>query len=296
MLINYLVNKCNERYSRNMEQYGHKVVDSDNCEGYCCNCLNDVHFPKPGATKRTYDCPVMADYYYCRYSYRYASEIVYGLRQFKDLMNLNKLNVLSIGCGPCTELAALDYLQKKGEYSYSQLDFRGIDPLKGTWVNIWSDIEAYFNGQVKFFEKDIYQFVDTIVKGDWVPDLIVFQYVFSDMAKKSTKENITEFLHKLTSYVNAQTGKNIYILVNDANASLEYGAGRDFFDILADRIGSTSIVKRLHFNINRKTSHFHYGIEYASNDIFFDIPDYIKGKYGAWDSCASAQILIKKVA
>ena len=72
----------------------------------------------------------MADYYYCRYSYRDVSEVVYGLRQFRDIMKLDTLKVMSVGCGPCTELAAIDYLHQNGELNYKKLEFRGIDPLK----------------------------------------------------------------------------------------------------------------------------------------------------------------------
>ncbi len=106
----------------------------------------------------------MADYYYCRYCYRYASEVVYGLRYFKDIMNLETLKVMSVGCGPCTELAAIDFMHHNGELNYSKLEFRGIDPLADMWKYIWQDIEDYYNGQVRFFENDILELVDVIIE------------------------------------------------------------------------------------------------------------------------------------
>ena len=54
----------------------------------------------------------MADCYYCKYAYKYASEIVYGLRRFSDIQKKKKLKIMPVGCGPCTELVAVDYLKK----------------------------------------------------------------------------------------------------------------------------------------------------------------------------------------
>ena len=40
------------------------------------------------------------------------------------------------------------------------------------------DIDEYYQGQVKFYERDILELVDIIVEKKWIPDLIIFQYVF----------------------------------------------------------------------------------------------------------------------
>ena len=45
-----------------------------------------------------------------------------------------------------------------------QLEFRGIDPLKNMWKYIWEDIDEYYQGQVKFYERDILELVDIIVE------------------------------------------------------------------------------------------------------------------------------------
>lgn len=109
-------------------------------------------------------------------------------------MKLDTLKVMSVGCGPCTELAAIDYLHQNGELNYKKLEFRGIDPLKNMWKYIWEDIDEYYQGQVKFYERDILELVDIIVEKKWIPDLIIFQYVFSDMYKKNSAEEIRRLL------------------------------------------------------------------------------------------------------
>lgn len=295
MLIDELVNECDERYRKNRDSCQCEYCKCETCmEDNCSKCLREIHYPEKDSEKRTYDCVNMADYYFCRYSYRYASEVVYGLRQFKDIMNVETLKVMSVGCGPCTELVALDYLHHNTELNYTKLEFRGIDPLKDMWKYIWRDIDSYYQGQARFYERDILELVDVIIEKNWVPDLIIFQYVFSDMYKKNEEEKIRLFIDKLAKFLNEQTDKNIYILANDANIGMRYEGGRDFFDILQNKINEPKIMRRYHFDNDYRPSHFDYGTEYENNSIFFEIPEYIKERYESIDSCASAQVLIKK--
>ena len=96
----------------------------------CEKCLDYIHNPShapDGAPERKYDCTHMANVYTCKYSCRYASEIVYAVEQLKDLSNLTDLKVLSFGCGPCTDLFAIDYLRSLGILSYQNLEYRGVD-------------------------------------------------------------------------------------------------------------------------------------------------------------------------
>ena len=145
MLLYELIKKCDQR---NLKKSSHgKCIDcnyGEACPHDCKVCLEYVHFPKRAPYVRKYDCVHMADSYYCKYSFRYASEIVYGLRRFTDIKNKDKLKVMSVGCGPCTELAAIDYLHQVNELNYATLEFRGIDPLEDVWENIWEDIKEYF--------------------------------------------------------------------------------------------------------------------------------------------------------
>lgn len=61
------------------------------------------------------DCTHMADFYMCKYSYRYTSEIIYALEWMPSLSSEKNLKVLSFGCGPCTDLFAIDYLRVSGK-------------------------------------------------------------------------------------------------------------------------------------------------------------------------------------
>ena len=205
------------------------------------------------------------------------------------------MKIMSVGCGPCTELAAVDYLRNEGVLNYDQLDYRGIDPLGDVWKRIWTDIKTYFGDGIQFYPNDILQLVDIIVKHSWVPDVLIFQYVFSDMYKHSNEEEIIQFINKLAGFLNLYDEKPIYILCNDINLSKSMGGGREFFDILESKVENPKIVRKMHFdNINRDR-HYEYGDQYNSNALVFNnITDDIRNAYNPFESCASAQILIKK--
>ncbi len=297
MLLYDLVEKCNYRNANLVahEQCQHCEYGCDSPHN-CMICLEYVHYPQRAPKKRKYDCVHMADCYYCKYSFKYASEIVYGLRQFADIRDKKTLKVMSIGCGPCTELAAIDYLRETSELNYDRLEFRGIDPLNQMWQYIWKDIKEYYGDEVQFFDWDILNGIDMIVQKKWIPDVIIFQYVFSDMYKNSTQKEIVNFLEKLAKFINNQKQNKIYILVNDINLSINYKGGREFFDILCNKIVSPKIIRHKHFYNSNKERHYEYGEEYETNELIFKIPSQeIWERYSPFDSCASAQISIKKM-
>lgn len=296
MLLYDLLEKCSYRdeFQRKHEQ----CVDCSygkSCPRNCQRCLQYVHFPNSAPEPRKYDCPHMADCYYCKYAYRYASEIVYGLKLFADIRKKKELKIMSVGCGPCTELAAVDYLKESGILNFEKLQYRGIDPLGSVWSCIWKDIKNYFGDGIKFYQKDILELVDVIIEGNWIPDVLIFQYVFSDMYKHSNEEEIIQFIDKLAFFLNSCAENSIYIFCNDINLSTQYGGGREFFDILESKISEPKIVQRRYFRNMNKNSYYKYGIEYKKSELIFDdISAEIKNVYNPFESCASAQIFIKR--
>lgn len=294
MLIDEIVSKCDKRYSNLADCQCEDCPCETECSHDCKECLENVHFPDRTTIRREYDCVNMADCYYCKYSYRYASELIYGLRQFRDIKNRDILKVMSVGCGPCTELAAIDYMLSKGEIHYNKLEFVGIDPLKNVWGNIWDDIKDYLaDDDIEFLDRDILDIINIITENNWVPDLIIFQYVFSDMNKKNSRVKIERFIDTLADFLNEHTEKAVYVIANDINLSVMYSGGREFFDVLGKKIGSEFFFPYHFDNLNRE-NHYHYGTEYEENSIFFDIPRSVNQKYIPFDSCASAQVLIIK--
>ncbi len=67
------------------------------CGYNCKDCLDDIHFHHH-TYRDEYNCERLLDYYICRYSYKYCSEMIYALRQL-DLAQYPYFHILSLGCG-----------------------------------------------------------------------------------------------------------------------------------------------------------------------------------------------------
>ena len=60
----------------------------------CEKCLELIHYPDrvpDGFPHRRYDCQNMADFYVCKYSGKYVSELIYAFERLADLQNRNHL-------------------------------------------------------------------------------------------------------------------------------------------------------------------------------------------------------------
>ena len=121
MMLNKILSRCDARYEKPENEQCEDCSYGECCPHDCEKCLDFIHDPShapEGAPDRKYDCTHMADFYTCKYSCRYASEIMYALELCKDLHFLRDFKVLSFGCGPCTDLFAIDALRECGVISY----------------------------------------------------------------------------------------------------------------------------------------------------------------------------------
>lgn len=304
-MIETILAKCDERYEKPECAECIDCTYKGHCPGNCEICLDYIHNPlhaPNGAPERKYDCVHMADMYTCKYSYRYTSEIIYALKRCKDLWNLDSLKVLSFGCGPCTDLFAIDYLHESGKLRYQNIEYRGVDYSKDVWKYIHRDIKQFENQsrKIDFFYKDACELITTIERGNWVPNLIVFQYVFSDMQKHTSSQSINYFMDTFAKYYNRKISSKTYIILNDVNLGKEYGGGRQYFDQLCNKLEGTITRKGRFCNDNSRSEYYPRGYtygedsdgEFPDNRNFFDINNW--RVYSPFDTCASAQMIIKK--
>jgi hypothetical protein len=202
MMIDSILSSCNDRFLQHSSQKCQNCSYEDYCPSDCEKCLKYIHSPRSapnGSPQREYDCKNMADFYTCKYSCRYSSEIIYALKRLKDLTDLEVLRVLSFGCGPCSDLFSLDYLHSKNVLKFNQLEYRGVDYSENVWKNIHGDIEA-FNSEtynIRFYYQNACDLMNEIVESSgtprWTPNLVIFQYVFSDMHKHTGSQKTKEF-------------------------------------------------------------------------------------------------------
>ncbi len=290
-MLNNLARLCDARYqSHQCESCSY----SNNCPHDCETCLEYVHFPHRAPAERKYDCKRMVDFYVCKYAHKYTSELIYAFSLLRDLMAKRSLNVLSIGCGPCTDLLALDYLLHDGKYHFTSIDYRGVEINTDVWNNIYNDIQGMISPKWSFeiVPEDICYYVNTLLQQDWKPDLIVMQYVFSDMHKHTDPQSISTMIKSLAQFIDT-CGRNTYVVCNDINLSIEYSGGREYFDRLYNRMCTLATPHRLHFDNSNRQNHFHYGNEYETNVLFVE-PGNELAYYRPFMSCSSAQMIIKK--
>ncbi len=304
MIIDTILARCDERWSSHQCGNCPSCSYGPFCRGSCEHCLDAIHNPRhapQGAPERKYDCAHMADFYTCKYSFRYTSEIIYALKRMKYLMTLDHFKVLSFGCGPCTDLFAIDYLHEKGKISYDSLEYRGIDYSRDVWENIHRDIKHFENDSrhIYFYYQNACDVIHDIADGTWTPNLIVFQYVFSDMYKHTGDEKLSEFINVFAQYFNNTVQAKAYILLNDVNLGTAYGGGREYFDQLSAKLSNVSVRKGRFCNDNAFGYYdrgYPYGDnsdgEFPHNANCFDFAHY--GKYSPFNTCASAQMLIYK--
>ena len=295
MLIDEIIKFCDNEYKKlNHETCCDNCTYKTNCPHRCDRCLHYIHTPSAAPAPRKYDCRNMAFYYTCKYSYKYMSELVYAFKQLNAFKEKDQLRILSFGCGPCTDLFAIDYLRENGIYKFDALEYRGIDLEQDVWGNIHSHISenSSANYEIKFYYYDVTSFIDTIIDSDWIPDLIIFQYVLSDMEKHCEKVKLNGLISKTAKFFNDILNDDSYIVLNDINLSVKYGGGREYFDNLLKQLVSASF-KRYHFDNSNKTNHYDYGNQYPSNSLIIEPPEFLN-YYEPYVSCASAQMLIKK--
>lgn len=302
MLYDYVLEQCNNRYNihrkNNMGNESCRTCSYGSfCPKDCEKCLMYIHFPQNAPLPRNYDCVHMSEFYTCKYANKSASEMVHALSAVNILTWKRNIKVLSIGCGPCTDLYALDYwldtyrLDKKKLKIY----YWGLD-LNHIWYLIHSDIKAYYKfynlgeWNLNFSQMDVCKDFENFPRYHWTPDIIILQYFLSDLVKHSGKDKATQFIHKLASYFNNFMLPNSYIIINDINLTVEMLGGREYFDILESEMQNCKVIRKGYFQRPNKKD-FVYGDLYESNGILFPIKFNF---YSPFDYCASAQLVIEK--
>ena len=305
-MINGLLSACDQRYISKSSCKTHDICTyKEFCPQGCESCLNYIHTPSSApadAPKRKYDCYHMADFYVCKYACRYTSEMIYALRRLKDLSNKKNIKELSFGCGPCTDLLALEYLQSQSEYTFTSLEYRGVDYSEDVWEKIHKDIKSLSPSgiEAKFYYQDICEFINRIAEGRWIPDLVTFQYFLSDLRKHSETQSVINFLRVFANFSNNYMPSGSYIVLNDVNLGKDYGGGREYFDRLCDFLENCTHVKGRFHNEHSRGGYYARGYpygedsdgEFPSNANIFNLKELTR--YTPFDTCASAQMLIKR--
>lgn len=166
----------------------------------CYNCIKQIHNVN---NKNKKYCPNTAYLYVLKHVFRYSSEIEYMLEYY--VTNKDKvLNVASLGCGPSTELYALDYFfnEESGRYNYIGFD---LDP-------IWKEIQDYnmslFQGNNIEYKDDMFSYYRRTGE---IPDILIVNYMLSDMLKFQS-DKLEPFCNEFWAFLKGlKSGAQVFI-------------------------------------------------------------------------------------
>lgn len=275
-----------------------------NCkiDKFCLQCLSKI-FEDDNSRFRRYKCENITYSYVLRYLNRYASEIFLSLKSNFIFDKPTPLDIVSIGCGPATELFGFER-SIHAINPHHPFRFFGYEPNK-LWNNCQSFVSNIFNPIPNCSVSFSNNFFDE--NNPLVPnlDFLVLNYLLSDIHKHSPG-GISERDNAIISYLNSiilpifkKMKKGSCILINDTNS---YNMGRNAIEKWVHSINSLCmrVVKRYFDYPNRyPRAHFNSGDKQEKcNSLQFAPPNSIMYNYDIYtihiNECRSSYVLIQR--
>lgn len=293
ILYDVITKYCNERYlSSECHGCNHVLGCPGSVCGDCKQCLEEIHFPdrRPNGRK-DYNCERLLDFYVCNYTSKYASEILYLIRECEVMKEIDNYKILSIGCGACPDLMAFEKYCTETS-NLKRIQYTGID-INKRWSDIHEKIKRYRSKAITKTEIDYSNAVTESIKTNNV-NVVVLQYVISYLYNSGGAAQINTLFNKIRdSIVTYRKEEPIVILINDVNS---INLGRDLFLSLLDSLKAENhhgYYNQFYFDYNIKNEAQRYGWKHVSNNILFQLPEGFRETYKSWEVCSSAQLMIE---
>lgn len=288
MLIEDLVEFCDEEY-QNEECVNCTAAHLCNvmCGKDCKECLDDIHFHH-NDIRNEYNCEKLLDYYVCRYTYKYCSEIIYALDAL-DFSTYPYFHILSLGCGGAPDLMAFDYMKYGQEISYVGCDNNVY------WGKIHGFIQNhYHHGVAQFYRNvDVLTYFENHILED--TNVIIIQYLISFFYKEIGEKGVRKWFAQLARNIVKYKSNDspILIIINDVDS---INTGRDTFPLLVDEIQkvglivSTELRKRF-----KQNSYYENSVQYERNRNIFEneIANSFADNYCVAKHCESVQLILE---
>ena len=275
-------------------------VNAKKCEGCnTCKCYDSCIHPlhQYNSNGKTYNCINMAYNYVVKHFYRFASEIEYAFRfvylaeqhNWKD-----NINVVSLGCGPSSELYGI-INELHNQQSNLVVSYHGFD-TNAIWQKIWNlNIDICKQHNVTYTTDDMFAYYTE--HSDEHIDILILNYLLSDVARNMQKEEKTAFLDKLAEFIDVRDVQ--YVIFNDIPL---------FYDNLISGYSCMEYVVR-QFGVNKprhsvlkegryrfgEPNQFQptYGKKWNQSSLLFTIDD-VANDFQPFNYCNSIQMLIKE--
>ena len=253
----------------------------------CSTCFQDMFF----GGKRTFNCICSTHSYVCRYIYQYSSEILHLLKVLKPFFvdeegnaKMQNINILSIGCGPCSEAFGFDLFLKEIKYTGNVI-FNGYDS-NTIWETVHNKVKSVLPFEVNLYSENCFDYIDSISEYTY-PNVLIMNYLLSDICKHG---NINDFIDSVTENIIDKMPPRSIIIVNDINFLIP----RDYYKILIRKANISNNAGQISLSFIG----YDYGQKYNYNHTFFSLNEksinYLITKYGTKTSCTSAQLVILK--
>ncbi len=257
-------------------------------------CLNEIyqHDTNPSGRLR-YNCNKLVHHYLYRQLDKQASEMLVALREINDtISSFSEFNVISFGCGPCTELIALDYYNQENGYN-KNINYMGID-IEPSWEIIHTKInefikQEHYNIDFKcsFGDATDINFLENLLNDNI--NIIVLNYIVSSLYSNSEFQKLNSLYSVIAELISRNNIKNCVIIINDMNLSIR--GTNTFVDIITKLTNNEIRI------INQKARYFEaektpiYGTKYSSNKTIFE--DLFYPQSFPNNKSTSAQLLVQ---
>lgn len=282
MLIDEMVAFCHREL---MNKHCSGCSNDDLCRHNCKNCLDDLHFHR-NKIRDDYSCEYLLDYYICRYSYKYCSEMMYALEDV-DFSGYPYFHILSLGCGGAADLMAFDCLQLDKPISYIGLD---INPF---WEKIHNEIEDRCTcGEVEFFrEIDVLEYFENAEVPRY--NILSIEYLISFFYRTIGERGMKQWFQQLVNNIIERKAVDspLLVIINDVDS---INTGRDTFLYLRKIIEECGLrvnfERRMRF---KDSAYYPNSVQYPSKQNKFELPLYVKENYCPAINCESAQLILE---
>lgn len=178
--------------------------------GDCSRCLNQIQHGSPNFT---YSCAKITYQYVLRFFNRFASEIIYRLNYF-DFSKLSNLNVVSLGCGPGSEVfGIIKTLLLKN--SNTILHYEGHD-INKSWESVQKISKQCLEQlphEINFYTTNL--FADFHGFAENKIHILVFNYLLSDAAFFLSNTQKQRLIEDITNFILENNVRNVFF--NDIN-------------------------------------------------------------------------------
>jgi hypothetical protein len=223
-----------------------------------------------------------------KHGHRYASEvdkILKLLKHTKGVQLPNDLNVASIGCGPCTELFGI-----MNQFGSGIVHYKGFD-MNAIWQPLTMFERTLFpNVDIHFYNQDFFAFM---AGNDWHIDILILNYLLSDMARCQTQTQCSAFLDSIINL--CDNGRITYIVVNDIYLTYATGTGYALMEELARKLRTDKNVDEREAR-GRFIEPNQWQPEYGTkqpDSLSFPIVEPAVAPYSPMGSCGSIFIVIE---